>query len=103
VEVAIQQGAFRIRASGINFPSLFNEIVKGLYEALLHPGMPTAVELGADEAVFRALTSGADLEYELLKVAPQASLRLHQALVACRESVTVRPTPSTAARHFART
>ena len=85
VEVGIQQGAFRIRVSGINFPSLFNEIIKGLYEALLHPGMPTARELGADEALFRGLTSGPDLEYELLKVAPQASLRLHRGLVACRE------------------
>jgi hypothetical protein len=68
---------------GINLPSLFNEIVKGLYEALLHPGMPTAKELGADEAVFRELTSGPDLEYELMKVAPEASLRIHGALVAC--------------------
>ena len=85
VEVGIQQGAFRIRTSGINFPSLFNEIIKGLYEALLHPGMPTAGELGADEALFRELTSGPDLEYELLKVAPQVSLRMHRGLVACRE------------------
>ncbi len=85
VEVGIQQGAFRIRASGINFPSLFNEIIKGLYEALLHSGMPTAAELGADEALFREMTSGPDLEYELLKVAPQASLLMHRGLVACRE------------------
>jgi hypothetical protein len=83
VEVGIQGQAFRIRVSGINFPSLFNEIVKGLFEALLHPGMPTAAELGPDEAIFRELTSGPDLEYELQKVAPEASFRIHQAVAAC--------------------
>lgn len=86
VEVGIRDKTFRIRISGINFPSLFNEIAKGLYEALLHPGMPTAQDLGADESIFRELTSGPDLEYELQKVAPEASLRMHQSLLACRNS-----------------
>lgn len=82
VQVAIQQKAFRIRVSGINFPSLFNEIVKGLFEALLHPGMPTAEELGGDEAIFRELTAGPDLEYQLQKVAPEVSARLHRVFLA---------------------
>lgn len=82
VEVAIQQKSFRIRVSGINFPSLFNEIVKGLFEALLHPGMPTAEELGGDEAIFRELTAGPDLEYQLQKVAPEVSARLHRIFLA---------------------
>ena len=82
VEVAILEKAFRIRVSGINFPSLFNEIVKGLFEALLHPGMPTAEELGGDEAVFRELTAGPDLEYQLQKVAPEVSVRLHRVFLA---------------------
>lgn len=82
VEVAIQQKSFRIRVSGINFPSLFNEIVKGLFEALLHPGMPTAEELGGDEAIFRELTAGPDLEYQLQTVAPEVSARLHRVFLA---------------------
>lgn len=85
VEARIRNDAFRIRVMGINFPSLFNEIVKGLFEALLHPGMPTASELGPDEAAFRELTLGPDLEYELQKVAPEASLRIHRALAACHD------------------
>ncbi len=81
VETAIKDGAFRIRIMGINFPSLFNEMVKGLFEALLHPGMPTRDQLGADEALFRELTGGPDLEYALMKVAPEVAGRLHQALL----------------------
>ncbi len=76
---------FQIKVAGINFPSVFNELVKGLYEALLHPGMPTAEELGGDEAIFRELTAGPDLEYELQKLAPEASLRMHAAFSACRD------------------
>jgi hypothetical protein len=85
VEVGIKEQVFKIRASAINFPSLFNEIIKGFFEALLHPGMPTAEELGDDEVLFRELTAGPDLEFELMKVAPEASLRMHHALVACRD------------------
>ena len=85
VEVEINGQAFRIRVEGINFPSVFNEIVKGLYEALLHPGMPTKEELGADEQIFRELTAGPDLEYELQKLAPEASLRIHTAFSAGRD------------------
>jgi hypothetical protein len=83
--VGIKEQVFKIRASAINFPSLFNEIIKGFFEALLHPGMPTAEELGDDEVLFRELTAGPDLEFELMKVAPEASLRMHHALVACRD------------------
>lgn len=82
VEVAIKGKAFQIRIMGINFPSLFNEILKGLFEALLHPGMPTYEQLGEDEAVFRELTAGPDLEYELMKVAPEVAGRLHRTLLA---------------------
>ena len=81
VEVQIRAGAFRIRTMGINFPSLFNEIVKGFFEALLHPGMPTAGQLGEDESIFRELTGGPDLEYALMKVAPEVARRLHQAML----------------------
>lgn len=82
IQMDIKQEAFQIRVYGINFPSLFNELVKGLYEALLHPGMPTAAQLGPHQEAFRELTSGPDLEFELMKIAPTASLRFHQALVA---------------------
>lgn len=86
VEVGIRDKVFRISVMGINFPSVFNEIAKGLYEALLHPGMPTAEELGAYEAIFRELTSGPDLEYELMKVGSEASLRIHRGLIESRNS-----------------
>ncbi len=81
VETKIEAGAFRIRIMGINFPSLFNEMVKGVFEALLHPGMPTRKQLGKDEAAFRELTGGPDLEYALLKVAPEVAGRLHQVML----------------------
>lgn len=79
--------------SGINFPSIFNEIVKGVYEALLHPGMPTAAEPGADEAAFREMTAGPDLEYELQKIAPEVSVRVHRVLLAIAEKYTARIQP----------
>ncbi len=85
VQVETAGETFQIKVAGINFPSVFNELVKGLYEALLHPGMPTAEELGDDEAIFRELTAGPDLEYELQKLAPEASLRMHAAFSACRD------------------
>lgn len=81
VEVEIKDKAFRVRIMGINFPSLFNEIVKGLFEALLHPGMPTTGQLGENEPIFRELTGGPDLEYALMKAAPEVAGRLHQALL----------------------
>ena len=81
VETKIEAGVFRIRIMGINFPSLFNEMVKGVFEALLHPGMPTRKQLGKDEAAFRELTGGPDLEYALLKVAPEVAGRLHQVML----------------------
>lgn len=81
VEARIKDGAFQIRIMGINFPSLFNEMVKGLFEALLHPGMPTQEQLGENETVFRELTGGPDLEYALMKVAPEVAGRLHQTLL----------------------
>ena len=81
VEARIKDGAFQIRLMGINFPSLFNEMVKGVFEALLHPGMPTQEQLGQKEAVFRELTGGPDLEYALMKVAPEVAGRLHRALL----------------------
>jgi hypothetical protein len=85
VQVETKGETFRIKVAGINFPSVFNEIVKGLYEALLHPGMPTKEDLGNDEGIFRELTAGPDLEYELQKLAPEASLRMHAAFSACRD------------------
>ena len=81
VEPRIQNGAFQIRIMGINFPSLFNEMVKGLFEALMHPGMPTQEQLGENETAFRELTGGPDLEYALMKVAPEVAGRLHRALL----------------------
>ena len=81
VEVEIINKAFRIRVMGINFPSVFNEIVKGLFESLLHPGMPASRQLGKDEALFRELTGGPDLEYALMKTAPEVAGRLHQILL----------------------
>lgn len=91
VESQIQNGAFQIRIMGINFPSLFNEMVKGLFEALLHPGMPTKEQLGENEIAFRELTGGPDLEYALMKVAPEVAGRLHQALlgIATRHRVEI--------------
>ena len=93
VEMEIKNNAFRIRITGINFPSVFNEIVKGLFEALLHPGMPTSWQLGADESIFRELTGGPDLEYALMKVAPEVAGRLHQVLlgIATRHRGEIRP------------
>ena len=78
VEVEIVNKAFRIRIMGINFQSVFNEIVKGLFESLLHPGMPASGQLGEDEALFRELTGGPDLEYALMKAAPEVAGRLHR-------------------------
>lgn len=91
VETRIKDGAFQIRIMGINFPSLFNEMVKGLFEALLHPGMPTQEQLGENEIAFRELTGGPDLEYALMKVAPEVAGRLHQALlgIATRHRVEI--------------
>ena len=92
VEVEIINKAFRIRVMGINFPSVFNEIVKGLFESLLHPGMPASRQLGKDEALFRELTGGPDLEYALMKVAPEVAGRLHRVLraVATRHGERIR-------------
>jgi hypothetical protein len=85
VQMEAKGETFQIKVAGINFPSVFNEIVKGLYEALLHPGMPTKEDLGADEGIFREFTAGPDLEYELQKLAPEASLRVHAAFSAGRD------------------
>ena len=43
--------------------------------------MPTAGQLGEDESIFRELTGGPDLEYALMKVAPEVARRLHQAML----------------------
>jgi len=71
---------FRIFSSGINFPSLFHEMVKGTFEALLHHGMPTKQQVGEHEQVFHDMTSGGVLEFEEHKISPQASLRMHRLL-----------------------
>jgi hypothetical protein len=68
-------------ANATCFPALFNEMSKGVYEALLHEGLPEQHELSRSaQEHFKAITADIELEGLHQKISPRASQRVHTTL-----------------------
>ena len=71
IKLENNQKMFNIESYGVNFPSLYQEIIKGTYEALMHEGMPTKQELGKNQRIYRRMTANDYLEFIEFKYSPE--------------------------------